>query len=195
MADYLFGYGSLINSESRAKTGQTGEGIPARVYGFQRAWNKAVNWMRMSATGVIQSEGAACNGVISLIPDGELDAFDGREQGYSRLPIPQEHVLLLDASSRHDGTTWIYVTNQPQMPSDQTPIVQSYLDVIIVGCFSFGEAFVREFIRSTQGWDRPWQNDRDNPRYSRSMPRDPALEAKIDQFLMEELGQLFGRRT
>jgi hypothetical protein len=36
---YVFGYGSLINPESRAKTGSTGEAIPVEVTGLERRWN------------------------------------------------------------------------------------------------------------------------------------------------------------
>jgi cation transport regulator ChaC len=36
---YVFGYGSLINPESRAKTGSSGEAIPVEVTGLERRWN------------------------------------------------------------------------------------------------------------------------------------------------------------
>jgi hypothetical protein len=35
--NHVFGYGSLINSESRAKTGKSGIAIPVRVWGIKRA--------------------------------------------------------------------------------------------------------------------------------------------------------------
>ena len=35
---YIFGYGSLINPDSRAKTGVSGEAIPVEVTGLERRW-------------------------------------------------------------------------------------------------------------------------------------------------------------
>src|SRR5262245_2339508 len=36
---YVFGYGSLINPDSRARTGLSGEAIPVEVTGLERRWN------------------------------------------------------------------------------------------------------------------------------------------------------------
>jgi hypothetical protein len=36
---YIFGYGSLINPDSRARTGLSGEAIPVEVTGLERRWN------------------------------------------------------------------------------------------------------------------------------------------------------------
>jgi len=36
---YIFGYGSLINPDSRARTGVSGEAIPVEVTGLERRWS------------------------------------------------------------------------------------------------------------------------------------------------------------
>ncbi|WOD08990.1 hypothetical protein [Marinomonas sp. GJ51-6] len=36
---FILGYGSLISSESRAKTGETGQVWPVKLHGFERHWS------------------------------------------------------------------------------------------------------------------------------------------------------------
>ena len=41
------------------------------------------------------------------------------------------------------------------------PILQSYIDICILGCLEYGEEAAKEFIQSTQGWQQAvWLNDR-----------------------------------
>ena len=45
---WLFGYGSLINKESRAITGMSGEYVFGYLRGVKRGWQQAVKWSRPS---------------------------------------------------------------------------------------------------------------------------------------------------
>lgn len=211
MQHFIFGYGSLINSESRGKTAKSSEALPVRVKGIERAWNIAVPLMGMSAVGAIEQEGATCNGVVFSIDESELPAFDNREIRYRRVeikrsmgwfslftniddvPCKSSMISCLTNDKIPEGTIWTYVSKEPQKPSEETPLAQSYIDVILTGCLSFGEDFAREFILATHGWEAPWGNDRLNPRYSRAM-REVSLASKIDGLLSELLPSEFSKR-
>ncbi len=183
--DHVFGYGSLISSESRARTGRSGAPTPARVRGFQRAWNFPYLADRMTALGAVPREGAVINGVFLPIPPGELVAFDEREEGYARVPVRREGVFPMGPQEPPEGALWIYVPVDPCPPTAECPILQSYVDVVMTGCLEFGESFAAEFVRTTVAWGYPRENDRSSPRYRRALLSVP-LARDIDRILVEQ---------
>jgi hypothetical protein len=57
---------------------------------------------------------------------------------------------------------WVYLPEPRHVrpASADYPICQTYLDVVLNGCFSWGgEEMAREFCLSTEGWSRYWLND------------------------------------
>ncbi len=194
--NYLFGYGSLINPESRKKTGKSGEATPVRVMGVQRGWNQVVSHARATVLGAREQAGLTCNGVIIPVEESELATFDQREKdgGYRRVSLDKSRIIHLESADR-EGVFWMYVAEllELQTPSEENPIIQSYADVALTGCFSFGESFAREFVLTTVGWDAPWINDRSDPRYPRAMDRVPLAEA-IDSLLAELVPAAFRNR-
>ncbi|MDP6190049.1 MAG: gamma-glutamylcyclotransferase family protein, partial [Gammaproteobacteria bacterium] len=91
---YIFGYGSLINSESRRITGIAGDSIPVRVKGLQRYWVSSTG-ADMRAVGVRQVQHSHCNGVLFEVPTSELDKFDVRERGYVRQALSKTQIECL----------------------------------------------------------------------------------------------------
>jgi len=88
-----------------------------------------------------------------------------------------------DNSSSEDApapTIWVYVQQDPESPSPDSPIVQSYVDIILRGCLSISQDFAREFLLTTEGWRRAhegggggdvyWVDDRHDPLYPRAVP-------------------------
>jgi len=194
MTDYLFGYGSLINAESRAKTGKSGQAIPVRVKAVERQWNLIVPGMRLSAVGAVSNPDSTCNGVIVSVDAKDLPKFDKREIGYSRIKIPKHEVTILLRGKRvPQGNLWVYVVDKPRRPSIKNPLIQSYIDVILTGCLNINEQFAREFVTTTTGWNNPWINDRQKPRYLRAMEKVPFAK-KIDRLLKELVPTAFSRR-
>lgn len=49
---------------------------------------------------------------------------------------------------------WVYVPRKEDSASEDAPIYQSYIDVILGGCLSISPEFAREFLLSTQGWSQ-----------------------------------------
>ncbi|EGB11687.1 hypothetical protein AURANDRAFT_61630 [Aureococcus anophagefferens] len=76
-------------------------------------------------------------------------------------------------------------------PSVDFPILQTYVDVCVSGCLEHGEAFAREFLRTTFLWSCFWLNERE-------VARRPWLHqksyVKIDQLLREEVPAHFAHR-
>ncbi len=193
MAQYLFGYGSLIDAASRAKTGDTGPAYPVRVIGLQRAWHVVAPRSGYTVVGVQSRRGASCNGVLIEISPHELPRFDARERFYHRVILPQQAVTSLAGKSLPCATIWTYMTSRPDEPSDCYPLVQSYLDVILTGCLAMGLDFAVEFIETTDGWASAWLNDRTHPRYQRAMTDVPRA-AEIDQQLQALVPHAFSHR-
>jgi hypothetical protein len=198
MRHYLFAYGSLISRESRHMTVKTGEATPVQVRGLQRAWNIISPEMKMAGVGVVVNESASCNGVLVKIEGSELSAFDKREfestnYNYERLQIPTPSIAGLATEIGKAIKVWAYVVKTASTPSIEFPIMQSYVDVILTGCLGFGEKFAIEFIRGTAGWEQPWYNDRNHPRYVRHLKK-LKFQKQIDSLLVEYAPSGFNKR-
>jgi cation transport regulator ChaC len=183
--DYIFGYGSLINGASRQMTGATGEAVPCTVGGIQRAWNKPVSTQRLTALGVAARAQGTCNGVVFPVSVAELAELDRREGGYRRVVVDRPTITLQSGRHGPDGRFWTYEPEHPVGPDGRHPIAQSYVDVVLEGCLSYGDEFAREFIRTTAGWDASWVDDRSAPRYRRALDHDRS--ASLVDALLEEL--------
>ena len=191
---YVFGYGSLINSESRARTGRSGLAIPVRVNGIQRAWNFVDRQTRMTALGVIGREESVTNGALVSVSQADLPLFDRREGGYTRTRWDCARVIDLHGDQVPEGVIWIYLPDEPSEPSIDNPIVQSYVDVVLAGCLEVSESFTAEFVRTTANWDHPWIDDRSAPRYARAMQNaSPAKYSELDRILLENGCHLRGQ--
>lgn len=164
---YIFGYGSLINSLSRAVTGESGSVLPVKVCGFERSWSVISPEFGMSSVAVVQREGAICNGVLVEVPESEIPYFDLRERGYQRSEIKAHQLETYREVDLPEGTLWIYHSCEIVTPTHECPIVLSYADVILAGCIEHGHDFAIEFVSLTKGWESPVLNDRIMPRYPR----------------------------
>jgi cation transport regulator ChaC len=173
---FIFGYGSLINSPSRdATAGKPVAAIPVRVsaaFGYVRSWNDRAR-SGFTALGLRHpSEGEApmtINGVIYPVVGNDMSAFDEREKGYVRVEVPR---ALIEAVSWQqlpaEGTVWVYVPKAEgkapgeglPVPDARFPIVESYIDVVIEGGLEYGPEFAREIIETTRDWSPYWLNDR-----------------------------------
>jgi hypothetical protein len=191
MKHLIFGYGSLINTESRVRTANTGKVVAVRVQGFQRAWNFYNQEKNRTALGVIPNINAKCNGVIVEVDNSNLAAFDARENGYGRVEINSSNVEIIKGELPQ-GTIWIYVPKEPLLPTKNSPIEQSYVDVVLAGCLEFGSEFTKELIKNTLYWEYAWVNDRATPNYERYITNPPFEQ--IDKYLNELVPEAFVKR-
>ncbi|MEI8611977.1 gamma-glutamylcyclotransferase [Enterovibrio sp. Hal110] len=179
---YIFGYGSLINGESRKVTGDTGQAVPAVVSGLQRHWGKTGS-PNMSHLVVKEAEGE-CNGVLIHIDSETLTVFDIREAGYQRVELDSQRIQLLDQTFTIDEPVYVYVTDEVISPCYIQPIAQSYVDTVLAGCLRYSAEFAQTFIVSTQGWENPRIDDRRAPVYQRVAGVDDNARAEIDRMLL-----------
>ena len=175
LQNFVFGYGSLICSHSRAITSpeqSSKVAMPVIVRGLERVWSKRTN-RGMTAMGVRFADGETCNGVLLPVSADELKLFDQREMGYDRHLVSLENVDLFEAvreeakadpelekrlleakaTSSDNVKVWVYVQREHKPPTPEHPIVQTYVDTILRGCLSVSHEFAQQFIEDTKGWD------------------------------------------
>lgn len=99
------------------------------------------------------------------------------------------------------STVWLFVPDSPSKgsppgvglatASQSHPILQTYVDICVLGCLEFSREFAIEFICSTVGWDGPWRNDRQLPR--RPWMHQPRYK-EVDSLLQEVIPEQYARR-
>lgn len=164
---YFFGYGSLVN----AATHRYAPTERLRIQGWRRTWRQVADHP-VALLSAMPDDDSAIDGLIAPVPDNNWAALDAREQGYNRLVLTP--AALPDSYQEHD----IAIYAVPETPVDgdphKRPILLSYLDVVLQGYLQqFGPLGAEQFLATTDGWDRPVQDDRAAPRY----PRHQALDA------------------
>jgi hypothetical protein len=181
MASWVFGYGTLVNEQSRLLTGTCGPVIGVRVSGYQRGWYAPLPEYAITALGVRRRPGFTVNGVLALVHD--VSAFDVREKLYVRAPLERGAVKTLDDQQLPDGDYWVYIPEAPGQPSEGVPILQSYCDVCFQGALeAYGVEFTTEFIKTIDLWNFTKYADRAAPRYMRAFPS-VLRAAEIDKLL------------
>lgn len=190
----LFGYGSLICADSRQRTGIGGPALAVEVQGIERRWSVPVPDYGATAVGAHLNPHSRCNGVVFIVDDTNLARFDQREQGYDRHRLGWDAVTALqDADLPTDLPLWAYAGHSSETPLAERPIMQTYVDVILNGCFDYSDTFARRFVQTTA----PWQHltdDRHAPQYPRAL-QDNRVQPRVDALLAEELPHLLAQRS
>jgi hypothetical protein len=181
MAQFVVGYGSLMERESKAFSAPTaGPSHPVRVPGFKRSWNDPGSSPGFSTTylGVEIDKTHEMVAAIYSDPDGRnIRGSDAREISYCRHQVDPGQIELLDGwELSSNAQVWIYV-NKPDhiaAPDEGHPIVQSYVDIFLSGCIQLQSLvlpevagkgdFPSQCIETTHGWSAHWKNDRIHPR-------------------------------
>jgi hypothetical protein len=199
MDQFIFGYGSLIERESRCRTVPSAvHASPVVVEDLARRWDARSTRLGAGITylGAGFAAGKECNGVLFKV-DAAIQATDKRERSYSRERLDAAQIRMLDGSDRPpDGDIWVYIYPKGKAPDAAYPIMQSYVDICLSGCLEveeeFGGAgaadFAACFIRATADWSSHWVNDRAHPRRTQSYV--PKLHI-IDALLHEHLNEFF----
>jgi ChaC-like protein len=176
---YVFGYGSLIEKESRTRTNpEAADARPARITGYQRGWfHQFAKNVGSTCTylGAIEKNGARVNGVIYHVND--FEKTKQRETGYTATAVPAGKIEMLDGAGPWDPAKTVYVfisdpadISKTGEPTAAIPMVQSYVDICVNGCleveaqYPSAAGFAQEFIRTASGWNANWVNDRIYPR-------------------------------
>ena len=176
---YFFGYGSLVNRRTHGYH----DASPARINGWRRVW-RHVTSRNVAFLTAYPSRGTVLDGLIARVPDADWDALDAREFSYLREPatdVEHAHPHALDVQIYHAP---------PHLHAPATahhPVLLSYLDAVVQGYLSeFGEAGVRHFFDTTDGWDAPIRDDRPDPIY----PRHQVLTRDEQSLVLDELARV-----
>jgi hypothetical protein len=174
--DYIFGYGSLINTASRNSSVTVPiPAVPVRVsaqFGFVRVWNDRAP-SGFTALGLRKADASfpatTINGVLFPVTGGDIAAYDKREEGYARVEIPRSNIESLSWQGLpKEGRIWVYVPvragSEPgvglPIPNGRYPLLQSYIDVVVEGGMEYGEEYAKELLATIKGWSTYWLNDR-----------------------------------
>ena len=96
---YIVGYGSLMQDESRKRTSpQAGPAHPVEVRGFRRGWIARADTGGFGTTflGVRPDRESSFNAVIYQVDEVELRATDQREVSYCRESVPASDIKPLE---------------------------------------------------------------------------------------------------
>lgn len=191
--NFIFGYGSLICSDSRSRTGVSGPAFPIEVEGIARRWSlHSPDWPATAVSAHLSQE-SSCNGVFFEVDNINLERFDAREAGYDRIEIPWQKVTnLTEDPLPETGVLWAYVGKSTGQPTLNRPIMQSYLDVILNGCLDISDDFASRFAVLTEQWQH-LVDDRHAPQYLRPL-RSNHRTSDIDRVLERHLPELITQR-
>jgi len=213
MADYVFGYGSLLERASRTRTNpDVVAAWPARVTGYSRGWfHQFAGNVGSTCTflGVVRAD-QTVNGAIYGVAD--IESTKRREAGYTAVALESNQIEMLDGGGPMldvggQSKVYIFVSDEGSIsktsqPTRECPIVQSYVDICINGCLeldalyrALSGTFTQEFIAKTTGWNEHWVNDRPNPRRPFvSVPNAAAIDRALDKAGLLKLVQLHDLR-
>jgi hypothetical protein len=201
LTQYIIGYGSIIQSQSKRQTDpSSGESRPVRIKGYRRGWFARGLSTGFSTTylGIVPEKAKHFNGVFFRVNGlDSLIRYDQRERYYCRKLVPRSTMESLDGAPLPSGQFWVYALkpSAQAVPSTQYPIVQSYVDIFLSGCFEIAEKyhlknFSTECVVSTTNWSKYWVNDRLYPR--RPFVFEPkAIE--IDGLLAKKVPETFSQ--
>ena len=104
------------------------------------------------------------------ISSSDLAGLDQREQGYDRLTLPTDALTLHQDEFNLPADAEIYVYRssaaQSAWADSDYPLITSYVHCVMDGFSAlFGEAGLKRFMDTTEGWHLPLFDDRQEPLY------------------------------
>ena len=190
--NYVIGYGSLINRESREITlPNVKYAAPVMVYGYERMWASRGQKSKATFLLAVPNEGYSMNAIYYKATPADITATDLRESPYCRVIIKRKELLPLGIKSLPRGDYWMYVQDfqDAEFPNKDFPILQTYVDVFMTGCLQIASQFnLTEYgkmcFQTTYNWDMAnWVNDRSRPLYARYSQSTAKYRGGIDKII------------
>jgi cation transport regulator ChaC len=166
MKKYIFGYGSLVNNESRFLTLKR-HTEPIKVVldsssGYVRKWNYYNKEKNIIALGLEkQITGNYVNGILFDVYDDEITLLDKREIGYEKITILPSYINILSKNKLQNMDNSIIYTYIPTMDYklynnidyiSPNKVNQVYLNKCCVGFSSHNYDFYELFVNNTCDW-------------------------------------------
>ena len=194
--NYIIGYGSLMDKESRIRTNKSAFVVkPILIKGFERTWGLQGGMYKITFLTIIKKENSAVNAVYYPVSIKDLNKTDKRESGYCRVKVEGKDLSFYGKKIKTKNKNfWVYAANPGKIkkPTNSHPIVQSYVDLFIGGCFQIKERYkINEFpkqcVETTTEWSKHWVNDRVHARRPFLVPNfykiDKLLSNYFDYYL------------
>ena len=188
--NYIIGYGSLMERESRMITNPQAHRVePGLVKGFQRAWGQNGGNYKTTFLTLIEKKDAKLNAIFYSVNIENLLKTDQRERSYCRIKVDEKNLDFYGRKvNSKDANFWIYAATPDRLkkPSTTHPIAQSYVDIFINGCLQTEEefklqGFAKDCVQLTSDWSEQWVNDRLHARRPFAIKN----AVKIDQLLSQ----------
>jgi hypothetical protein len=182
---HFFGYGSLVNRKTHDFTPLHA----ARITGWRRSWQRAPN--RPAAfLSVIADAASDIEGVIAPVPNDDWLALDAREHSYARLAVTD--AVSHAADNVRDISIYAIPPDSAAPPDADHPILLSYVDAVLQGYMrEYGHAGAERFVASTEGWNTPVRNDREDPVYPRAQRLSKEEQDFVDDMLLTARAKVF----
>ena len=187
-----FGYGSLVNRATH-RTDIIGYS-KVTLKGWRREWLARPNnsFGNVVLLSVKRCENSEIDGLLVFDHARNQASLDERENNYDRhivadSSITEHNSTISDLSaSRTKQVTSIYVATPFPQPEEhqQYRILRSYLDAVMQGYLNkFGEEGVARFVNSTDNFDVGVYEDRNDPRYPRSVATTQKEQSLFDSLV------------
>ena len=173
-----FGYGSLANTDTHSFQPLA----LCHLKGWRRVWCHRIDRpsRKVTSLSILPDPDASTRGLILQVKASEQPTLDARESGYNRLNL--DHSSLKPTPT--GPAAYTYVSKSSLLGDADFPILQSYLDTVLLGFFqTLGEDGITEFLENTSGWETPILMDRNDPIYPRYQTMPEGLEQEIDKRL------------
>ena len=197
--NYIIGYGSLIERESRISTNPNAKiAEPIMIKNFERLFGHSGGNYKTTFLTLIEKKDAKVNAVYYAATLEDIAKTDQRERSYCRVKIDHKNLDFYGRNIKLENTNfWVYAANPDrlQKPTNVHPIVQSYVDIFLNGCFQIQEefkleSFAKDCVETTKEWSEHWVNDRIHPR----RPFAISNAMKIDQLLSKYFTNYYNHR-
>ena len=178
----VFGYASLLNKTTLPPGTHLER---AELRGWIRQWRspQPVPTGRICALTISRRANATLQGAIFLT-NTHVDAnLAVREKTYVSI---EDDVHRAGRSAR--AIIYTAPVQELSWARAECPVCLSYVDCVLQGYYRmYGVDGVRAFVATTEGWELPFQDDRRNPRYPRSVSL-TATEKDIFDAILRERG-------
>lgn len=198
--NFIIGYGSLMEKNSRTRTNKEAMNVkPLLIKNFQREWGHRSSRYKITFLTISRKIGSSVNAVYYPLNIKSIKKLDKREKGYCRYRVKfTELEFFGEKISGKNKNFWVYTAKRNNIiqPDNDHPIVQSYVDIFLNGCFQIQDKFkINNFsklcVETTKGWSRNWVNDRIHPRRPFLIPNfyriDSLLSQKFTYYLINKI--------
>lgn len=166
---YIFGVGSLVNSNSRKITLKKNiNGIPVilKNKNYNRNWvclrkkKKKYNHSVLNLTKKYNKNNKPINGLLIPVNNKLLNLLDKRESRYKRIKINRKFFKTYKNKKIPKGVIYGYTCKKYSYPRKTCKLKQSYMDVTIDGFLKYDKNFAKKF--KTKIKKNYTYNDRNN---------------------------------